>query len=112
MPSYKLSEEAALDVEFIIDDGLREFGINQALKYHLGLESRFELLAQFPRIGLPTYDVRPGLYRYPLTTFALKAGEWFRRGLLLIAAPDSRTSVPVVRQKFHLPHRPKLWSHF
>ncbi|MGO8777403.1 MAG: type II toxin-antitoxin system RelE/ParE family toxin [Rhodomicrobium sp.] len=66
MPSYKLSEEAALDVEFIIDDGLREFGINQALKYHLGLESRFELLAQFPRIGLPTYDVRPGLYRYPL----------------------------------------------
>jgi hypothetical protein len=25
-------------------------------------------------------------------TFALKAGEWFRRGLLLIAAPDSRAS--------------------
>ncbi|HEX9071468.1 MAG TPA: hypothetical protein VF852_05905, partial [Pseudolabrys sp.] len=23
-------------------------------------------------------------------TFALKAGEWFRRGLLVIAAPDSR----------------------
>jgi toxin ParE1/3/4 len=65
MPSYKLSEEAALDVEFIVEDGLREFGLNQALKYHLGLESRFELLALFPRIGLPTYDVRPGLYRYP-----------------------------------------------
>jgi toxin ParE1/3/4 len=37
----------------------------QALKYHLALESRFELLAQFPRIGLPTYDLFPGLYRFP-----------------------------------------------
>jgi plasmid stabilization system protein ParE len=35
------------------------------LKYHLAIESRFELLAQFPRIGLPTYDLLPGLYRFP-----------------------------------------------
>src|SRR5437868_14541797 len=36
-------------------------------------------------------------------TFALKAGVWFRRGLLLIVSPDSLgTTVPAVRQKLHL----------
>jgi hypothetical protein len=33
----------------------------------------------------------------------LKAGVWFRRGLLLIVSPDSLgTTVPAVRQKLHL----------
>ena len=34
-------------------------------------------------------------------TFALKAGVWFRRGRLLIVSPDSRRTVPAVRQKLH-----------
>jgi toxin ParE1/3/4 len=65
MPGYKLSVEAAADLESIGDFGIAIFGLAQALKYHLALESRFELLAQFPRIGLPTYDLLPGLYRFP-----------------------------------------------
>ena len=65
MPSFKLSAEAAADVEAIGDYGITTFGLAQALKYHLALESRFELLGQFPRLGIPTYDLRPGLYRYP-----------------------------------------------
>lgn len=65
MPSFRLSAEAAVDVEAIGDYGITTFGLPQALKYHLALESRFELLGQFPRLGLPTYDLRPGLYRYP-----------------------------------------------
>jgi toxin ParE1/3/4 len=65
MPSFRLSAEAAVDVEAIGDYGIATFGLPQALKYHLALESRFELLGQFPRLGLPTYDLRPGLYRYP-----------------------------------------------
>ena len=64
MPSYRLSAEAAADIAAIGDYGIATFGLAQALKYHLGLESRFELLGQFPRIGTPTYDLRPGLYRY------------------------------------------------
>ena len=64
-PSYKLSAEAAADLDAIGDYGIATFGLAQALKYHLALESRFELLGQFPRIGLPTYDLHPGLYRYP-----------------------------------------------
>jgi toxin ParE1/3/4 len=65
MPGYKLSVEAAADLESIGDFGVATFGLAQALRYHLALESRFELLAQFPRIGLPTYDLLPGLYRFP-----------------------------------------------
>jgi toxin ParE1/3/4 len=64
MPSYRLSAEAAVDIEAIGRHGMGTFGLAQALKYHVALESRFELLAQFPRIGTPTYDLRPGLYRY------------------------------------------------
>ena len=65
MPSYELSIEAAADLESIGDFGVTRFGLAQALKYQLALESRFELLAQFPRIGAPTYDILPGLYRFP-----------------------------------------------
>jgi plasmid stabilization system protein ParE len=64
MPGYRLSLEAAADLESIGDYGIPAFGLAQALKYHPALESRFELLAQFPRIGLPTYDLLPGLYRF------------------------------------------------
>ena len=54
MPSYKLSAEGVRVIEGIGESGMSKFGLAQALRYHLGLESRFELLAEFPRIGLPT----------------------------------------------------------
>ncbi len=54
MPSYSLSSEAAADLETIGEAGIDMFGPGQALKYLLALEARFDLLAQFPRIGLPT----------------------------------------------------------
>jgi toxin ParE1/3/4 len=66
MPSYELSIEAAADLESIGDYGVTRFGLAQALKYQLALESRFELLAQFPRMGAPTYDILLGLYPLPL----------------------------------------------
>jgi toxin ParE1/3/4 len=71
MPSYRLSVEAAADLESIGQFGVATFGLAQALKYLLALESRFELLAQFPRIGLPTYDLLPGLYRFPYTSHVI-----------------------------------------
>ena len=43
MPSYELSIEAAADLESIGDYGVTRFGLPQALKYQLALESRFEL---------------------------------------------------------------------
>ena len=61
MPSYRLSAEAAADIAAIGDYGIATFGLAQALKYHLGLESRFELLGHFrasvrlPMIYGPAY---------------------------------------------------------
>jgi toxin ParE1/3/4 len=71
MPSHRLSHEAVADIEFIGDFGIRTFGLTQALKYHVGLESRFELLSEFPRIGSPCYDLQPGLYRFPWKSHAI-----------------------------------------
>ena len=65
MPSYRLSAEAAVDVERIAEFTVGTFGALQAVKYHASLERTFQLLAEFPRIGLPAYDVRAGLYRFP-----------------------------------------------
>jgi toxin ParE1/3/4 len=65
MPGYRLSIEAAADSIRSETTASPISGLSQALKYYLALESRFELLAQFPRIGLPTYDLFPGLYRFP-----------------------------------------------
>jgi toxin ParE1/3/4 len=64
MPAYRLSPRAAEDLRDILRFGIPRFGKVQAVKYHAELESRFALLTQFPRIGQPTYDLRPGLYRY------------------------------------------------
>jgi toxin ParE1/3/4 len=71
MPSYRLSAEAADDIENIGEFGIATFGLAQALKYLLALEARFDLLGQFPRLGLPTYDLRPGLYRYPYASHTI-----------------------------------------
>lgn len=65
MANYRLSELAAADVESIVEFTVETFGALQAVKYHASLERTFQLLADFPRIGLPTYDLRPGLYRLP-----------------------------------------------
>ena len=64
MPRYRLSRLAVVDIEGINDYGISRFGLEQALKYHVGLESRFELLTLFPRMGTPSYDLRPGLYHF------------------------------------------------
>lgn len=65
MPNFRLSKRAASDIEQIGDYGIANFGLTQALKYHLGLDSRFEMLAEYPRIGTPSYDLRRGLYHWP-----------------------------------------------
>jgi toxin ParE1/3/4 len=65
MPAYRLSNATVADLEAIGSYGFETFGTTQALKYQLAIEARFEMLAQFPRIGVPTYDLLPGLYRFP-----------------------------------------------
>jgi plasmid stabilization system protein ParE len=75
MPGYRLSTEAVADLESIGEFGIAAFGLAQALKYLLALESRFELLAQFPRVGLSARR----LHRILEPKFRQCAGERRRR---------------------------------
>ena len=52
-------------MEFIGDESIQKFGMLQARKYHLELERRFDLLGEFPGIGIASDDLRPGLFRQP-----------------------------------------------
>lgn len=65
MPGHRLSAEAEQDVEDTTEFGVVNFGRNQAIKYHSSILRTIEILALFPRIGLPSYDLREGLYRFP-----------------------------------------------
>ena len=55
MASYKLSNEAALDIESILEFGIDTFGLDQALLYHASLEARLSELADFP-LHYPAVD--------------------------------------------------------
>ena len=65
MASFKLSGEADADIKGITDYTASAFGSRQAIKYSAALTTTFELLSRFPRIGLPSYDLRDGLYHFP-----------------------------------------------
>ena len=49
--SFALSKEADADIRAIIEQGLDRFGVNQAMDYLEGLETAFQLLADFPHVG-------------------------------------------------------------
>ena len=60
MASYKLSHEAASDIERIFEFGMDAFGLDQALLYHKELEARLSELADFP-LHYPVVDhIRKG----------------------------------------------------
>jgi plasmid stabilization system protein ParE len=65
MPIVDVSAAASADLVAIATFGIDTFGERQAELYQARLETTFELLAMFPRMGLPTYDLREGLYRFP-----------------------------------------------
>lgn len=48
---YRLSEQAAEDVEYILLKGLLEFGQFQAMTYQNSLKRTFEMLVVMPKIG-------------------------------------------------------------
>lgn len=90
MPGHRLSREAVADIEAIGDYGIETFGLTQALKYHVGLESRFDLLSEFPRIGSPCYDLRPGLYRWLYKSHAIFLYDQLRPNLHRPHSPRAR----------------------
>lgn len=65
MTTYLISEAAARDIETIVEFTMTAFGKFQAISYHASIERTFQILAEFPRIGRPTFELMDGLYRFP-----------------------------------------------
>ena len=65
MSSYRLSNEADADVADIARYTIATFGERQVIKYIAVLERTFQLLADFPKMGSASDDLRPGLMRFP-----------------------------------------------
>jgi toxin ParE1/3/4 len=64
--AYKLSRAAAQDVIQIYETGVQDFGVEQAERYHAGLEKIFTFLAENPGIARKREELRqqPRVLRY------------------------------------------------
>ena len=63
--SYRLSQEAEIDVEKMVFDGAVLFGPDQVIEYHAKLTSRMQFLAEYPFATRLRNEVRPPVRAYP-----------------------------------------------
>jgi len=62
---YKLTDEAARDVEEILAYSVKDFGVAQTEHYFKALKECIELLPDNPDIGYSAEDILPGYLRFP-----------------------------------------------
>ncbi len=54
---YKLSEKATADIKGIYHYTHNQFGEDQAVQYHKGIEGAFSLIVEHPQLGKERQDV-------------------------------------------------------
>ncbi|MCQ8782985.1 type II toxin-antitoxin system RelE/ParE family toxin [Mangrovibrevibacter kandeliae] len=59
--SYRLTDQAAEDVQHIYTEGSRLFGLEQAGRYHARLRQTFEVLAHFPELARERLEITPAV---------------------------------------------------
>ena len=64
MAVYSLSAKAADDLDGIYEYTILNFGIEQAQAYLSGLQERFQILSEAPRLGRSAEKLAPKLRRY------------------------------------------------
>jgi toxin ParE1/3/4 len=64
MGKYRLSPQARNQIRDIGRFSKRRFGAYQAKAYHAGLERTFELLADFPKMGVSSDELLIGARRF------------------------------------------------
>ena len=78
MAAYRISVQAALDLDEIYEFTIMNFGLRQAQGYLNGLRERFALIAQQPMLGRSADQLAPNLRRYEFRShviFYLPQGE-------------------------------------
>ena len=68
---YQLTDEAARDVEEIIEYSVINIGADQAQHYFEALKECIELLADNPRIGHTAEDILPDYLRFPFESHVI-----------------------------------------
>lgn len=63
MAIYWLSKAAEQDLDRILDHGIDEFGVDQAVRYFDALEKRFDDIAENPLLYPPVDHIREGYRR-------------------------------------------------
>ena len=64
MAAYRLSRQAALDLDEIYEYTTMNFGLMRAQSYLNGLHERLGILAQQPMLGRSADQIAPNLRRY------------------------------------------------
>jgi toxin ParE1/3/4 len=65
MAAYRLTAAAVSDITSMFLEGLEQFGLPQADRYHQGLAEAFDFLAQFPRAARAREELHPPVRIYP-----------------------------------------------
>ena len=65
MSGYVLSEATDADIERIVRDSVKRWGVARAERYILDLHEAFENLAAFPGIGNDAGHLREGYFQFP-----------------------------------------------
>jgi toxin ParE1/3/4 len=68
---YQLTDEAARDVEEILEYSVINFGADQAQHYFEALKECIALLADNPRIGHSAEDILPDFLRFPFESHVI-----------------------------------------
>ena len=63
MASYRLTEKALVDLDTLFENGILNFGLQQANGYFDGLVQRFQDLAEQPLLYPAVDDIRQGYRR-------------------------------------------------
>ena len=64
MANYRLSRAASGDVDYLYEDGIIRYGMQQADQYFDGLIAQFEFLAGNPRVGKNSQELAANLQRF------------------------------------------------
>lgn len=70
-PGYQFTDKAERDLESIIDYTVQEWGASQANTYLDGLETRAQLLAENPDLGMARETLCKGLLSFPYESHVL-----------------------------------------
>lgn len=70
-PCYRFTDKAVRDLEGIIDYTVQEWGVSHANTYLDGLESRAQLLAENPDLGMARETLFEGLLSFPYESHIL-----------------------------------------